>query len=263
MLDLLALNLIGAFVIGGLWITLTTVIAEKFGSTIGGVIVGLPSTSVVAFLFIGLAQSPAAASQATTLFPIGYAFTALFLAAYVIFSKNRNFGSSIIGALGVWFVLSAGLDFSGITSFPIALIGCAVITFIAFKVLSSSVRAKEEMERINYSLPQLLIRGIFSGGMIAGAVLISSVGGPILGGIFSAFPAAYVSTLMIVNKSVGKEFSRMIARPIVTGGFLSVITYIVSIRYLYPAIGLTYGTALSFAIALVVAYLNYRLIKGK
>src|SRR5579872_2746526 len=100
MLSPLEINLIGAFVIGGLWITITTIIAEKFGSTIGGVIVGLPSTSVVAFLFIGLDQSPAAASQATTLFPIGYAFTAIFLAAFVLFSKKRGFALSVAAALG-------------------------------------------------------------------------------------------------------------------------------------------------------------------
>jgi hypothetical protein len=46
------------FIVGSIWVTLTTVSAERFGSKVGGLIGGLPSTVVIALLFIGLTQSP-------------------------------------------------------------------------------------------------------------------------------------------------------------------------------------------------------------
>ena len=49
MTDTFILKLALSFLIGGLWITVASVAAERLGSKIGGVIAGLPSTAVVAF----------------------------------------------------------------------------------------------------------------------------------------------------------------------------------------------------------------------
>ena len=46
------LKLILGFIVGSLWVTLTTVSAERFGSKVGGLIGGLPSTVVIALLDI-------------------------------------------------------------------------------------------------------------------------------------------------------------------------------------------------------------------
>ena len=55
-------KLLLSFLVGGCWVTLTTIIAEKFGSKIGGLLGGLPSTIVVSLLFIGLTQNAEVAS---------------------------------------------------------------------------------------------------------------------------------------------------------------------------------------------------------
>ena len=56
MTDTFILKLALSFFIGGLWITIASVAAERLGSKIGGVIGGLPSTAVVAFGFVGWTQ---------------------------------------------------------------------------------------------------------------------------------------------------------------------------------------------------------------
>ena len=58
MTDLLILHLILAFVVGGTWVSSATLIAERYGSALGGLVGGLPAISIVSFLFIGLNQSP-------------------------------------------------------------------------------------------------------------------------------------------------------------------------------------------------------------
>jgi hypothetical protein len=79
MTDFLVLRLILAFAVGGAWISLATLIAERYGSALGGLVGGLPAISVVSFLFIGLNQGPETASQATVVFPLALSFTMSFL----------------------------------------------------------------------------------------------------------------------------------------------------------------------------------------
>jgi hypothetical protein len=80
--DLFWLHLALAFIVGSIWVTLTTIAAERFGSKVGGLIGGLPSTAVDSFFFIGLSQTPVVSSQATTVFPLAYGITGLFLVLY-------------------------------------------------------------------------------------------------------------------------------------------------------------------------------------
>ena len=70
------LKLALSFLIGGIWITVASVAAERMGSKIGGVIGGLPSTAVVAFGFIGWTQGAQQAYDATTAFPLAFAANA-------------------------------------------------------------------------------------------------------------------------------------------------------------------------------------------
>lgn len=59
-----------SFLIGGLWIIVATIVADKLGSKIGGLIGGLPSTIMFGLFFIGWTQGPAVAVQATTIAPM-------------------------------------------------------------------------------------------------------------------------------------------------------------------------------------------------
>src|SRR6267378_6975165 len=106
MTDLLILHLILAFTVGGSWVSSATLIAEKYGSALGGLVGGLPAISVVSFLFIGLNQSPETASQATIVFPLALSFTMSFLLVYSILSK-RGFPVALLAALVLWVGLSA------------------------------------------------------------------------------------------------------------------------------------------------------------
>src|SRR5713226_8588258 len=105
MTDLLILHLILAFVVGGAWVSSATLIAERYGSSLGGLVGGLPAISIVSFLFIGLNQSPETASQATIVFPLALSFTMSFLLVYATVSK-RGFPVAFLGAILVWFSLS-------------------------------------------------------------------------------------------------------------------------------------------------------------
>src|SRR5213594_4759511 len=110
MADLLILHLILAFTVGGAWVSSATLIPERYGSALGGLVGGLPAISIVSFLFIGLNQGATTASQATIVFPLALSFTVSFLLVYAILSE-KGFQSSFLGALLGWIGLSTMTSF--------------------------------------------------------------------------------------------------------------------------------------------------------
>jgi uncharacterized membrane protein (GlpM family) len=255
--------LVLSLLVGSLWVTLTTILAERFGSKIGGLIGGLPSTAIVAFFFIGLTQSTQIASQATTAFPLAYSITGLFLVLFAFLSK-KGFILSLFGSLLIWFFLSALIIHFKINNFFASLLAYCIIFFISFHILEKKLKiTSTERIEIQYTPIQLFGRAAFSGIMIAFAVFMSKVGGPIFGGVFSAFPAVFISILVVSYRSRGMPFSRSMTKPLMMTGMLSVVVYATCVRYFYPRFGLIGGTIASYFIALLSAYLSYILFQKR
>src|SRR5213594_1409288 len=101
MADLLILHLILAFTVGGAWVSSATLIPERYGSALGGLVGGLPAISIVSFVFIGLSQGSTTASQATIVFPLALSFTLSYLLVYAVLSE-RGFPLAFVCARRVW-----------------------------------------------------------------------------------------------------------------------------------------------------------------
>jgi uncharacterized membrane protein (GlpM family) len=127
----LVLHLLLAFAVGSLWVTAITVIAEKKGSVIGGILGGLPSTSAFSFFFIGINQSSAAVVKATTVFPLAFAVTSAYMFFYVFFAQ-KSFSRGIILSLAIWFAVSALIVASGLSDFAFSLVLGLVISVLTY-----------------------------------------------------------------------------------------------------------------------------------
>ena len=101
-----------------------------------------------------------------------------------------------------------------------------------------------------------MFRMALSGGMIAFAVLMAKVLGPIAGGVFSFFPAVMLSSLVISYRSHGAAFSAAMMKAIYIISWTSII-YTIVVRYTYGPLGLGYGTLLSLAISFATGVLIY------
>jgi len=256
-------HLLLSFVVGSLWVLMTTLFADRFGSKIGGFFGGLPSTAAVAFFFIGLTQSPHTAAQATTVFPMSYAFTGLFLVLYALFWR-KGFIFSFGVSISVWFSLSAFIVLLKLNNFILSV--CLYILFFIFAVYVLEYRLKLPSigkEDIRYSAFQYITRAVFGGFVVALAVFLSRIGGPVFGGIFSAFPAVFISVLVINYKSRGMEFSRAMTKSLLVTGMISIFMYGIGVRYLYPSLGLWWGTLGAYVFAMVGAITSYFLIQKK
>ena len=261
--NIFLLKLILSFVIGGTWITIATILAEKFGTKIGGAIAGIPSTMVVALLFIGLTQSPIVASQSTTIIPIIIGIDSLFVLVYILLCRF-NFYLSVLSSIILWFVLSFGLVLIKFNSLIYSLLSFAVLSAFSYLIIEKKLNIKSESrKKIKYSFSMLLFRAIFSGAIVLFSVLMAKISGPALGGIFAVFPAMMLSTIVITHFAHGKNFSLAVMKSLMASGSVNPVVYAISIRYSYIYFGLMYGTLISFFISLISSYIVYIFVNKK
>ncbi len=257
------LKLLLSFLLGGIWITFSTIIAERFGSKLGGVIAGLPSTIIISLFFIGWTQSPIIANRATTVIPIVMGIDAFFVVVYALLRK-KSFSIALGGALLFWggsaFIL-ASVKFD---SFLISMIGFVVLVILSYHILEKwNSFPSESKKYAKYTAPVLLIRGILSGSIIAFAVLMAKIAGPLIGGMFSVFPAVMLSTMIITYFAHGTSFSVAVLKILTVSGPVNVVTYAVAVRYLYGSVGLLWGTLIAFVISMISSFLVYQFVKRK
>jgi uncharacterized membrane protein (GlpM family) len=261
--DSLLIRYILAFAVGSLWVTLVTIIAERRNSAVGGILGGLPSTSAFAFLFIGLNQSSPAAVQATTVFPLVFSITSAFLLFYAFFAR-KGFTVGFTISLLIWFLISSIIVLSGLKDFTFCLASGVLISAAVYYLFAKRLNLEKLTgKKRPYTPMQILGRAIGAGSLVFLAVLLSQMGGPIIGGIASAFPAIFSSTLIILYKSEGTEFSRSMTKPLVISGILTVIPYGVAVRYMYPSLGIWLGTLSSYALIAPLAVLSYFILQPK
>jgi uncharacterized membrane protein (GlpM family) len=254
------LQLLLTFLIGSCWIYFTVIAGLRSGSKTGGFIGGLPSTALLSFFFIGLTQSPEIASSATTVFPIAIAISGLFLVVYASIAR-RGFKLALLTGLCFWFLLSTIIVLLKWDKFIINLVIYTIVMFFAYYVLEKYLLIKSvSSDKKAHPEKHLVIRSVFGGCIVMLTVLIAKTGGPVLGGIFSAFPAMFISTLTITYKVHGIEFSRAMTKPLLVTGMITVAVYAIALRYLYLYTGLYIGTFLSICISGISAWLTYRFI---
>lgn len=257
------IEVILSVVIGGIWVTFSTVIVDKLGTKIGGLIAGLPSTVVVALFFIGLSQGVENAVQSTSVVPFSFAANGPFILVYAKLSK-KGLWWSMGAALLVWFGISYLIILFNFNNFLLGLIICIFVlltsTFVFEKKFDAPSIAgiKPKLEKLS-----LVIRALFAGLIIGSAVVASKFLDPLFGGILASFPAVFVSTLIILHNSRGAKVSIGLAKSLLISGFINVISYIVTIRFLYVLVGLYWGTLLGLLVSAITAYLTHKLIFKK
>jgi uncharacterized membrane protein (GlpM family) len=252
-----------SFIVGSAWVTLSTVAAEKYGSKIGGFIGGLPSTAVVTLFFIGLTQTPLTASEATTVMPFTQGLNGIFLIVYLLLVR-RGLVSGVLGALLIWFFLASILVVIGIQHFWVSVTGWVLIASSSYLVVEKCMKISSHRKvNVRHTSSQITFRALFGGTVIAFAVFMGKLGGPVYGGIFATFPAMFLSTLVITYQTGGAEFSRAVAKALMVSGMINIALYAIVVRYLYAWSGLVYGTLIALLFSCGTGYLTYLLMKEK
>ncbi len=259
--SLFLFKLVVTFLVGSLWLTGATILAERFGSKIGGVIAGMPSTIVIALFFIGWTQTPVAASQATVIVPLIMGIDAIFIITYAALVR-RSFPLALLSSLFVWVCFSFALVLIHFNNFSLSLIGFLGLLLFSYVVMEYVLRVKSLAGRNTpLSFSNVLMRGLVSGLIITLAVAFAKLGGPLLGGVFASFPAVFLSTMILTYFAQGRVFSVSVMKTLMLSGTINTTVYASAVRLLYPLFGLIGGTISSFLLSLVSMYVVFLLVK--
>jgi len=235
------------FILSALIVIIITVTAERFGTKIGGIIGTLPTTITVAFVFIAYYNGIDFAIQAVAVVPAELGINILFLLIFSL-AAFRSLPFALTVSLLVWVALSTTLVLTDVQNILISLAvyGALMIPAFLFLEIRKKVTSSQRVTT-HYTWQKILLRGCFAGSMIALAVLLANVGAA-LSGIFSVFPAIFLSTMTIFVLEHGPVFAGAMAKSMIFGS-LTTVSYATAIFYLYPPYGILGGTLVAYIIA--------------
>jgi len=263
MTDLLILHLTLAFLVGGAWVSIATLIAERYGSALGGLVGGFPAISIVSLLFIGINQGPETASQATVVFPLALSFTMTFLVIYAVLAK-RGFREAFLVALLVWASLSIVTAILNLRNLFFSVGVFLSVASLYFYILKMKMRLPHVGgAEVSCSVRQVAFRAFVGGGIIALAVLLSQLEGPEMGGIALSFPAIFSLTLFFTYRARGMALSQALAKPLLVSASLTAFPYSLFVGFLYPVLGEGIGTVVALSCTLPLVAFAHLLINVK
>ena len=253
----LLIQVIIPFILSALIVVIITVIAEKYGTKVGGFLGTLPSTIVVVFVFISLNTDVHFASKSVAVVPAEMGINVFFLFFFTILIK-RGLLTATGGALGIWSIISAILYFYNLHDIYISIIIYGILLAIAFLVLEKVIKVKSKGSvKVNYTPIKIAFRGLLAATVVTISVLLSNVGA-VLSGIFSVFPAIFLSTMLITVSEHGSEFSGGMAKAMIIGT-MSTVSYAVAIHFLYPVYNVIWGTIFAYGISIFFVVILLRI----
>lgn len=254
------LKLALSFVLGGLWITAGVALAERRGSKAGGLVLGFPSTVLAAIVFIGWTQSTEAAAVATSVIPAVHGVNALYILVAVSLMGRRPWAGWAAG-LAVWGACAALVVVSGFDDFAAGILVYVVLLSFSIVRIGRMLPKDPEAALGRPAGPLLIaVRGALGGAVVAAAVLIAKLGGPLIGGVFAIFPAVFTGALLATAVSHGPAFSAAVMRSTLLGG-TSCVVFAAAVRVSFVPLGLAPGAAVSALAALANTLLVRALMK--
>lgn len=253
----LPLQTILPFFLSALVVILIMCIAEKYGTKTGGILGTLPSTVVVAYIFISLNKGVDFASRSAAIVPAELGVNIIFLMVFVVFI-HRSRALAFAGSLTVWAILSWILLYVELDDIYVSLAVYAIALAITIFILEVIKKIHSTGKVfIKYTPKKILFRGFLAGLMITITVLLSNIGTAITG-IFSVFPVVMLSTMLISVYEHGPDFATGIAKSMIIG-LVSILTYVVSVYFFYPVYGLIIGSLFAYCASIVTTLIVLKL----
>jgi len=248
-----------SFVAASAVVASASVIAERYGPRRGGVIATLPSTLVVSTLFMGFNQGEAFVAEAAVQIPVMMGANSLFLALYVLAIPLGMWGAGLV-ALASWALIAAVF-----LTWPSPNVGFSVLLFTALTLgsfwwLNKKTPAHLPSIKIQYTPLQVAARGLLAGTVVASALVLARIGGPVWGGVFTPAPAIFLSTMWILHRSQGARFASSMARSMCLAGFIPML-YAVVVALSFVAFGMFWATLLAYGLAIPAAVAVSKILK--
>lgn len=221
-----------------------TLAAQRWGPSVGGLLLGLPLTTGPIFLLLAIDQGPHFAAAATVGILFGLVGLAAFAVAYAAASSRAGWVASLAAATIAFFALSAGADQLGSQVVIAGLVAWLILMLAALLIRRPAVKiARTAPPRWDLWVRMLAVAALTLAITTAAARL-----GPILSGIVGTYPVAITVVLAFTHR----QFGRSAAVAMLRGSVLSWISF----ASCFVAIGLSLealGTALAVGLGVLAA----------
>jgi len=258
--SLFLLRLVISFLVASVFIGITTLLAERFGSKIGGLITNLPSNILISLLFIAIINGEAYVVNAIPTIPLGLAIDVVFLFVLII-TMRYNFTLAIILSLLTWFLASwlvIKIDYTNLIVNSMVFIVVAISTFILLEK-HFNIRSVSKSDK-KYTIAQIVVRGMAGGFVVATVIVLSRVFESYIIGVLSTFPAVILTTMVILKINQSTQFAQATGKILIIS-ISNILVYGCGVYFLYPVAGVAWGTLLSFFAAFIWIWALFPLMR--
>lgn len=220
-MDAFAARLLVSFVLGGVSVAAFTTIAERRGSRLGGLLLSFPVKVVISLALIGLNEGVPFAAEAAVAVPSGIAVNIVFLVATAFFVRRLRPWPALSCALAVWLLAGALAmlrpAWSPLSSVAYWLVAAALGLLLLGRIPGVRGERRSKRDPGPFGLGGLVGRAAGAGTVVAASVVLAHYGGPFLGGLASVFPSGWITTMVILTRRHGPEFTAATVRVMVMG----------------------------------------------
>ena len=242
-----------SMLIAGLWISTATILAQKLGSKLGGLITNLPSTILVSVLFIALTQGVGFAAD-SIICPPRMTIDTLFLLIFIATVKHGVIKATALSLLS-WFILAVGASYLPALNISMAIILFAIVVIVSFTITEFFMSIPSlPKEPVKPTIQVVFTRAIFAGSVVGAAVIVGQSGNTFWTGVTSTFPAVMLSSMVILTVTAGKAFARATGKVMLVSS-TNIVVYGFAVSWLYPKIGVVWGTTIAFGLSALWIYL--------
>lgn len=230
------------------FVVTTSMIAERVGPVIGGLIATLPISAGPSYVFLAFDHDAAfIAESALASFPIN-AVTMFYCLTYAVLAQRHNAAVSVGGAIAVWIALAAVERLV-----PWSLTSGLIANAAAFAICLPSLRPfrHAKMPLITRRWYDIPLRATMVATLVAVVLTLSRWVGPSVSGTIALFPIVLTSMTLILHPRIGGPATAAI---IANGGWGMIgFTAATAVVNLF-AVPLGAATALSLALTTGVAW---------
>jgi len=226
-----------------IFILTISMIAHRWGPSIGGVVLGLPLTSGPILFFLALEQGTnfAAASALATL--MGLISLAASCIVFGWLSFRRGWLSCLIGCCGTFFAVTSILYFVSFSSILTLVVVVAFLVLI-YRIFPSGASGSISRESARWEIPARIIAATALVLLITGA---ASILGPHLSGLLTPFPVYATVMSLFILTSKGPQVSALFLRGIMMGCLTTSV-----FLFLIASFIVSFGLVVVFGLAVVI-----------
>lgn len=245
--------------VGALIVGLTGLAGDRIRPHIGSLLAAVPTTTGVSYFFIARDQGTSFAAQAAASGAIAQASNLVFVSVWSLLAvrafPRRPWWVAGVG-VGSYAVLVTGYIARDAPARIAVNLSVYAVLLGGALLLRARLLALPPQEATQDRPPLrrgLLYRMALGAVTVVVATTLAAALGPKWGGIFSSFPATFMSLLLVAyfQRSLPYFLEQALG---VIPNTACLLSYIVAVHFLYPRLGIAWGTLASYFVFLLVAW---------